>query len=57
MTVFTLSREQLLADLYQAYLDARQHKRNKPYQQRFEAHLDRNLMGRYGESAGIAAIV
>lgn len=43
MAVFTLSREQLLADLYQAYLDARRHKRNKPYQQRFEAHLERNL--------------
>lgn len=40
---FKLSREQLLADLYQAYLDARRHKRNKPYQQRFEAHLERNL--------------
>ncbi|MBR5854560.1 MAG: hypothetical protein IKY87_02625 [Paludibacteraceae bacterium] len=43
MDVFNLSREQLLADLYQAYFDARRHKRNKPYQQRFEAHLDHNL--------------
>ena len=40
---FTLSREQLLADLYQAYYDARRHKRHKPYQLRFEADLERNL--------------
>ena len=40
---FTLSREQLLADLYQSYYDARRHKRNKPYQLRFEADLERNL--------------
>ena len=40
---FALSREQLLADLYQAYYDARRHKRNKPYQLRFEADLERNL--------------
>ena len=40
---FKLSREQLLADLYQAYYDARRHKRNKPYQLRFEADLERNL--------------
>ena len=40
---FTLSREQLLADLYQAYYDARRHKRNKPYQLRFEADLESNL--------------
>ena len=38
-----LTREQLYFDLYQAYLDARRHKRNKPYQRRFEAHLERNL--------------
>ena len=43
MAVFTLSREQLLADLYQAYYDARRHKRHKPYQLRFEAHLEDNL--------------
>ena len=43
MDVFNLSREQLLADLYQAYYDARRHKRNKPYQLRFEADLERNL--------------
>ena len=40
---FKLSREQLLADLYQAYYDARRHKRHKPYQLRFEAHLEDNL--------------
>ena len=40
---FTLSREQLLADLYQAYYDARRHKRYKAYQLRFEAHLEDNL--------------
>lgn len=40
---FTLSREQLLADLYQAYYDARRHKRNKTYQLRFEAYLEDNL--------------
>lgn len=43
MAVFTLSREQLLADLYQAYYDARRHKRYKAYQLRFEAHLQDNL--------------
>ena len=40
---FSLTREQLLADLYQAYYDARRHKRNKPYQVRFEKDLDRNI--------------
>ena len=38
-----LTREQLYEDLHQAYLDARRHKRNKPYQLRFEAHLEENL--------------
>lgn len=38
-----LTREQLYLDLYQAYLDARRHKRNKPYQLRFEAYLEENL--------------
>ncbi len=42
-SLFTLTRELLLADLYQAYYDARRHKRNKPYQRRFEANLDKNL--------------
>ncbi len=40
---YRLTREQLLADLYQAYYDARSHKRNKPYQVRFEANLEQNL--------------
>ena len=39
----TLTREQLLEDLYAAYYDARRHKRNKSYQLRFEARLDENL--------------
>ena len=43
-SVFGLTRERLLADLRQAYFDARRHKRNKPYQQRFEANLEQNLV-------------
>ena len=43
-SVFVLTRERLLADLRQAYYDARRHKRNKPYQQRFEANLGQNLV-------------
>ncbi len=42
-SVFRLTRESLLADLRQAYLDARRHKRNKPYQLGFEADLEQNL--------------
>jgi retron-type reverse transcriptase len=42
-SVFRLTRERLLADLRQAYYDARCHKRNKPYQLRFEAHVEENL--------------
>ena len=38
-----LSRDQLYNDLCQAYLEARRHKRNKLYQQRFEAGLDVNM--------------
>ena len=38
-----MTYEQLLSDLYTAYLDARKNKRNKPYQLRFEARLDENL--------------
>ena len=38
-----LTREQLYEDLHKAYLDARRHKRNRPYQLRFEAHLEENL--------------
>lgn len=40
---FRLTREQLLADLHQAYLDARRHKRQKSYQQHFERHAEANL--------------
>lgn len=40
---FRLTYKQLLSDLHQAYLDARRHKRNKPYQLRFEANLEHNL--------------
>ena len=40
---YQLTREQLLADLHQAYLDARRHKRQKPYQQHFERHDEANL--------------
>ena len=43
MAEYKLSKEQLLKDLYQAYLDARKHKRNKPYQLRFETNLENNL--------------
>ena len=38
-----LTREKLLCDLREAYYDARRHKRNKPYQLRFEAKLEENL--------------
>ena len=40
---YQLSRRQLLLDLYQAYKDARRHKRNKPYQKHFESRLELNL--------------
>ena len=40
---YQLSRHQLLLDLYQAYKDARRHKRNKSYQKRFESRLELNL--------------
>ena len=42
-SVYRLTREDLLADLRQAYFDARRHKRGKPYQQRFEADWEVNL--------------
>ena len=38
-----LGYTQLLIDLHTAYLDARRHKRNRGYQQRFEANLQANL--------------
>lgn len=44
MSRFTLTREQLLRDLYAAYYEARRHKRQKPYQLKFESQLHRNLL-------------
>ncbi len=41
---FRISPEQLLADLYTAYKDARLHKRGKECQLRFEYHLEDNLV-------------
>lgn len=43
MRHFVLTYEQLYADLCQAYIDARRHKRNKPYQLRFELRADEEL--------------
>ena len=40
---FHLTYPQLLDDLHAAYYDARRHKRNKPYQQRFESRAEENL--------------
>ena len=40
---FVIDRDQLYADLMQAYLDARRHKRNRRYQLEFEADLEHNL--------------
>ena len=42
-SVYRLTRESLLADLRQAYFDARRHKRHKAYQRRFEAHWEQEL--------------
>ena len=42
-SVCRLTRERLLADLRQAYFDARRHKRTKLYQQRFERDWEGNL--------------
>ena len=42
-SVFRLTRESLMADLRQAYYDARRHKRGNPYVQRFETRLEQNL--------------
>ena len=38
-----MTRKQLLSDLRRAYVDARRHKRNRPYQRLFEARLEENL--------------
>ncbi len=43
--MYRLTYEQLLEDLHTAYYDARRHKRNKPYQQRFESDMEENLRG------------
>lgn len=41
--MYRLSKQQLLADLYTAFEDARRHKRNKPYVLTFAKHLDARL--------------
>lgn len=41
---FSLSKEQLLSDLYKAYKDARRNKRGKTYQLQFECQLEDNLV-------------
>lgn len=46
---FTLSREQLLADLYRAYQRARRHKAASADRQRFELHLEDELTSLAGE--------
>ncbi len=38
-----ITRVQLEEDLLQAYMDARRHKRHKPYQRFFESNLENNL--------------
>ena len=40
---YHLTRERLMQDLYRSYLEARRHKRGKPYQMKFEMHLEDNL--------------
>ena len=41
---FSITREQLLTDLYKAYKDARKNKRGKAYQLKFEFNLEDNLV-------------
>lgn len=43
MEPYILTKMQLQRDLYDAYLDARKHKRNKPYQIIFEKRLKYNM--------------
>lgn len=43
MIPYTLTKEQLLKDLYTAYFKARKHKINKPYQIKFEKRLEENI--------------
>lgn len=40
---YRLDKAQLMNDLWRAYYDARRHKRNKDYQQRFESNAEANL--------------
>lgn len=41
---FSITKEQLLLDLYRAYKDARKHKRSRIYQLKFEFNLEENLI-------------
>ncbi len=41
---FSISKEQLLKDLYRAYKDARRNKRGRAYQLKFEFNLEENLV-------------
>lgn len=41
---FSISKEQLLLDLYRAYKDARKNKRNRAYQLKYEFNLEENLV-------------
>jgi len=43
-SLFNITPEQLLTDLYVAYKDARKHKRRKGYQLKFEINLEDNLV-------------
>lgn len=44
-----MENERLLEDIFRAYYDARQHKRNTRSQLRFELNLERNLIALYHE--------
>lgn len=41
---FSISKEELLFDIYKAYKDARKNKRNKLYQLKYEYNLEENLV-------------
>ena len=41
---FSISKEQLLKDIYRAYKDARKHKQSRMYQLKFEYDLEKNLI-------------
>ncbi len=41
---FSISKEQLLLDLYKSYKDARKNKRNRAYQLKYEFNLEENLV-------------